>query len=566
MPRKLPKGWINTTLGELVEPSSVRVSPQAFPTLRYVGLEHIEPQTMRLLGHANARDARSTSIQFSKGDVLYGKMRPYLNKVWVAEFEGLCSAEFLVFPKLEGLNNEFLAFRLNAEDFVTFANNKVTGERPRVDFRKLSLFPILLPPSSEQDRIVSKLDIILSRLERGKTATNRAQDRLIRYRTIVVDAAIKGDLTGNWRASRSAGSTNAKYDDEVLLTDILARRSAYWEKAVLERVGLNHIHPDRSKRKYPEPKTPSTDRPFELPNGWAWIGWEQVGFAQNGRAFPSKEYSRVGVKLLRPGNLHADGSIHWNEKNTRHVPSRMEQANLNLVIRGNELVINLTAQSLKDDFLGRVCLTSRNEHCLLNQRLARLTPVFGIPKFFLYVFKSSIFRRFVDGLNSGSLIQHMFTSQLGQFALPLPPMSEQAEIIRETDRRLVAAARMAKALERQLVRSVTMRQTTLNEAFFGRLISQNSQDEHAALLLSRLNIARATKERKPRSTRMPKSPAQPTVRGRPISPEELFRTSGYSRNNAVDEFFAELRNLTKSPARIVEERTRTGRILLRIAR
>jgi type I restriction enzyme S subunit len=82
--------------------------------MRYVGLEHIEPHTMRLLGHGLARDVRSSSVRFAKGDVLYGKMRPYLNKVWVAEFDGLCSAEFLVFPSSEELSGQFLAFRLTA--------------------------------------------------------------------------------------------------------------------------------------------------------------------------------------------------------------------------------------------------------------------------------------------------------------------------------------------------------------------------------------------------------------------------------------------------------------------
>ena len=99
MPNELPHGWVNTTLGEIVEPSRQRALPTEFPDMRYVGLEHIEQHTMRLLGYGSARDVRSSSVRFLKGDVLYGKMRPYLNKVWVAEFDGLCSAEFLVFTK-----------------------------------------------------------------------------------------------------------------------------------------------------------------------------------------------------------------------------------------------------------------------------------------------------------------------------------------------------------------------------------------------------------------------------------------------------------------------------------
>jgi type I restriction enzyme, S subunit len=102
MHEKLPKGWIETTLGEIAEPSRERASPMDDAKLRYVGLEHIEPHSMRLLGYGHARDVRSSSVRFSKGYVLYGKMRPYLNKVWVAEFDGLCSAEFLVFQKRDG--------------------------------------------------------------------------------------------------------------------------------------------------------------------------------------------------------------------------------------------------------------------------------------------------------------------------------------------------------------------------------------------------------------------------------------------------------------------------------
>ena len=83
MPEELPKGWVKTMLSEIAEPSREHVLPSEVPDMRYVGLEHIEPQTMRLLGHGYAREARSSSVRFSKGDMLYGKMRPYLNKVWV---------------------------------------------------------------------------------------------------------------------------------------------------------------------------------------------------------------------------------------------------------------------------------------------------------------------------------------------------------------------------------------------------------------------------------------------------------------------------------------------------
>ena len=139
----MPIGWVKTTLGDIVQPSRERVSPIEFPDIPYVGLENIEPHSMMLLGHGHARDVRSSSLKFSAGDILYGKMRPNLNKIWVAEFDGLCSAEFLVFKKHDEINNWFIARRLNAQDFVAFANSQVSGERPRVDFEKLSWFEVL---------------------------------------------------------------------------------------------------------------------------------------------------------------------------------------------------------------------------------------------------------------------------------------------------------------------------------------------------------------------------------------------------------------------------------------
>lgn len=131
-------------------------------------MEHVESQTMKLLGRGEASSLKSSSVRFRKGDVLYGKMRPYLNKVWLAEFDGLCSAEFLGFPKFEGLNSQLFAYRLNSQDFVNFANHQVSGDRPRVAFEKLAAFPCLLAPSGEQERIVAKLDSMLAQVAKGE--------------------------------------------------------------------------------------------------------------------------------------------------------------------------------------------------------------------------------------------------------------------------------------------------------------------------------------------------------------------------------------------------------------
>src|SRR5437016_5352727 len=95
----LPRGWVWTTLGEIADTSRKRVIPHDYPNLKFIGLEHIEAHSMRLLGSASAAEMKSSAERFEAGDVLYGRLRPYLNKVFSPEFDGLCSSEFIVFRK-----------------------------------------------------------------------------------------------------------------------------------------------------------------------------------------------------------------------------------------------------------------------------------------------------------------------------------------------------------------------------------------------------------------------------------------------------------------------------------
>ena len=148
------------------------------------------------------------------------------------------------------------------------------------------------------------------------------------------------------------------------------------------------------------------------------VTWKQIGVSKKSAPFPSNITGTQVSNFSRPGNLFPDGRVLWNEKNTRCLPEEFKSENQDLVVGPGELVINLTAQSLKDEFLGRVCMTGTTEYCLLNQRLAKLTPSAVPQRFMLIVFKSPLFRRFVDGLNTGNVIQHMFTPQIEDFTFP----------------------------------------------------------------------------------------------------------------------------------------------------
>jgi len=136
--------------------------------------------------------------------VLYGRLRPYLNKVYCSEFEGLCSSEFIALPSSGAFSPEYLHYYLNTESFVEFANQLNQGDRPRVSFDQIASHHIPLPPLTEQRRIVAKLEKLLGTVDAAQARLATIPRILKRFRQSVLAAACSGHLTTDWRAKNRA--------------------------------------------------------------------------------------------------------------------------------------------------------------------------------------------------------------------------------------------------------------------------------------------------------------------------------------------------------------------------
>jgi type I restriction enzyme S subunit len=481
-------------------------------------MEHVEPQTMKLLGHGRAYDVKSSSVRFSKGDVLYGKMRPYLNKVWLAEFDGLCSAEFLVFPKTDELNNQLLAYRLNSQDFVNFANRQVSGERPRVDFEKLARFPILLPPLSEQDRIVAKLDALLSRVATGEAAARRAMDRLQGYRAAVLYAGVTGELTRDWRKSHAPEESG-----EQLLMRLLAERRARWEAAELKRLHARG-KPSKNenwKSKYPNPVGHNDPGLPHLPSNWTWATLEMIAEIGSGLSVSQSRVVKntVSVPYLRVANV-LRGRLDLSEIKTIKVNRDQLQP---LLLQPGDILFN---EGGDRDKLGRGWIwEGQIPRCIHQNHVFRarlIDPSLVDPKLISHwgnTFGQQFFMR--HGTQTTNLAS-INRSVLARLPIPLIPVAEQKAITKELDRRLSAADRLETTLFRQLDRAQVRRQSLLREAFSGTLVAQAPNDEPASALLERIRAARKTESRKPKAELRSATPLEkgPPRKGRkPSMPE-----------------------------------------------
>lgn len=528
----IPAGWETASIGELAsvlrgvtykKAQSVLEERDGFvPLLRatnidrelsfsdfvYVPRELVKDEQMLRSG--------DSVIAASSGSLaVVGKSAP-LRHEWEGTFGAFC---FALRPDPSAVVPLYLAHYLQTTEYRTAVSQLAAGVNiNNLKRQHLQDMPIPFASKSEQHRIVEAIELYLTRLDAAVALLGRVQQNLKRYRASVLKAAVEGRLVPT--EAELARKEGRSYEPaSELLKRILDERRKRWIENAAEKArakteakalkaskpwtpkdNTKALEKERAKaaKRYKEPAAPDTSNLPDLPEGWCWASWDQIGFAQNGRAFPSKEYSESGVKLLRPGNLHVSGNTEWTTKNTRYLPEVWARKHADYLIGSNELVMNLTAQSLADEFLGRICRTGAAERCLLNQRIARLKPLLVNSDFLLWLFKSQVFRHYVDSLNTGSLIQHMFTSQLRDFRLPLPPLTEQRRIAEAVDALMSRMTSIELSVELTIARIPVERQSILKWAFEGKLVEQDPNDEPASVLLERIKAERESMQSRKR--------------------------------------------------------------------
>lgn len=153
-------GWRTVRFGDVVRnvDSSVR-NPLEQGIERFVGLEHLDPESLHIKRWGNVADGTSFTRKFVSGQVLFGKRRAYQRKAAVADFEGICSGDILVFePKNDELLPELLPFVVQSDGFFEHALGTSAGSlSPRTKWTDMARYEFALPPKDEQRRIAEIL-------------------------------------------------------------------------------------------------------------------------------------------------------------------------------------------------------------------------------------------------------------------------------------------------------------------------------------------------------------------------------------------------------------------------
>lgn len=202
----IPISWVRIVLGEAIDyGKTVKAEPSWVDNDTWVlELEDIEKDSSKILQRLTfaERKSKSTKNIFNAGDVLYGKLRPYLNKVIIADSDGVCSTEIIPLAPSGYLDNRYLFYWLKHPEFLTYVTKVGYGvNMPRLGTTDGKIAPFVLAPLAEQKQIATKLDELLAQVDSIKTRLDAIPAILKRFRQSVLAAAVSGRLTEEWRDS-----------------------------------------------------------------------------------------------------------------------------------------------------------------------------------------------------------------------------------------------------------------------------------------------------------------------------------------------------------------------------
>jgi len=189
----IPKGWTAGKLGDIGTNSRRGVQPgDIAPNTPYIALEHMPRRCIALGDWSDSADVASGKSAFKKGEILFGKLRPYFHKVGVASFDGVCSTDILVLaPK----NPEWFGFLLghaSSDELIQFTDLASTGTKmPRTNWSDISSFKVALPPKPIAAAFTRNIQPMLERIH-----TNLRESRtLATLRETLLPKLLSGELS-----------------------------------------------------------------------------------------------------------------------------------------------------------------------------------------------------------------------------------------------------------------------------------------------------------------------------------------------------------------------------------
>ena len=428
-PWRLPKNWLWCRIGDVTNYGFTDKAEfsDVGETTWILELEDIEKDSSLLLNKVRAKDRifKSSKNRFSKGDILYGKLRPYLDKVLIADESGVCTTEIIPITAFDGLLPEYLRWYLKTPHFKNYATNSTHGMNlPRLGTDEARNAFLALPPYEEQKAIVAKINELMAlcdRLERQQMEREKqfpivsqvCHQRLIEeitpenlhrifdeigtispddLRKTILTLAVQGKLIPQDSLDEPA---------RELLKNLAVRQS-----------GL--IKEGRVKEEKTLPPVKADEIPYKLPEGWEWVRFFSINQVKS-ELVSSKDFPKE--MQIAPDSIEKGrGTLLFN----RTVEEAKVFGPNNRFYKG-QILYSKIRPSLSKAVIAPYDGLCSSDMYPIETRINH--------EYLLKVILSEMFLSQVRVAENRVKMPKLNLESLGQFVIPVPPLPEQHRIV-----------------------------------------------------------------------------------------------------------------------------------------
>ena len=399
VPFEVPDNWAWTTLGSISNyGTSINVQVGDIDSNEWIlELEDIEKDTAKIIQHLSKKERflNGTRHKFQKGDILYSKLRTYLNKVLVASNGGFCSTEIMPFGTYGVLSNEYICHVLRSNHFLDYTLRCGYGVKmPRLSTNDACKGMIPLPPLAEQQRIVTEIEKWFSLIDQIEQGKDDLHSIVKQTKSKILDLAIHGELV-----------TQDPNEEPAI--------------ELLKRINPNFTPCDNGQY---------GKRPFEIPNSWCWSRLGDINnIARGGSPRPIKDYltdDKNGINWIKIGDTTREGKYIDSVKEKIR-PEGMKKSRF--VHKGDFLLTN--SMSFGRPYILNV------DGCIHDGWLV-ISPIGEVyTSDFLYHLLSSsfAFEQFTN-VASGGVVTNLNSDKVADTIFPVPPLAEQQRIVEKIEK------------------------------------------------------------------------------------------------------------------------------------
>lgn len=368
----------------------------------------------------NARKSRGITRQ---GDLLFTTEAPMGNAAICDLNECSCGQRIITFQEYEENTAKpqlFMYFILSSHFQKQLLDNCTGTTAKGIKADKLKHLRLPLPPLAEQKRIVSKIEELLPYIDRYERAWSKLEQFNNRFpedmKKSLLQYAIQGKLVEQRPEEGTAEELFAQIQEEK------------------QRL----IRDKKIKKEKPLPEITDDEKPFDIPDSWKWVRFGTVIDMLSGYAFKSQDFKQEGkYRLLRGINLGVD-TIRWED--TVYLDEISDKLNTYKLAFG-DLLLGLDRPWISDGI--RVGIFNDLQDTFLVQRVLRIREIGAVTnKYAALILRSALFMNAVAPQTTGISVPHISPAQVGNTAIPLPPLAEQKRIVEKLEQLLPLCERL----------------------------------------------------------------------------------------------------------------------------